>query len=562
MDDVRKRSLFWVWVLFVILTFSLSLGIEFNHADAASNYFRAYPLSTSNNTKVYMTNTLKKRGTSSPKKAYNAVVYASDEMYVYRLTEDYAYISYPTSSGRRYGYVKMSDISALNYRNNAKTSQATITTYKRAGRGKYGSISKGDSVYSLAKNGNYVQVVYPVGSNYKIGWITLSNYNTYINVSNKAKPSLTYQAHVADIGWQSPVSEGNTAGTEGQCKAIESLIINLKDWNGNNGIFYRMHVQDIGWQGWKSTGQKSGTEGQSLRGEAVAIQLSNSLSSYYDIYYRVHVADYGWLGYAKNGEAAGTEGGCLRMEAIQIKLVTKGQSFNRGGAAYYNLTEGNSVQPSNGSYGSYNGVDYKSSGVSSQRIAALERAEKMVTVLWTAPCDFVTWQSSEGAYNYVTATDGTVSTKFIKGKPYMGVPYSMADNSYDDTRWLNLVNQGFSSSSMSVKYFGRSATTAHGMDCSYFTYLAFNAAGTGYSCPHLDTASMLSSSVYSKKSLSAIKPADIALKKGHVMLYVGRSGSNYAFFEADAGDSKCSYNVYPKSKLSSYSIYKFKGFSD
>lgn len=557
MNGMRKNSLFLGWVLLAALIFHLSLGIEFKQADAASNYFRVYPLSTSNDTKVYMTNTLEKRGTSSPKKAYNAVVYASDEMYVYKLTENYAYISYPTSSGRRYGYVKTSDISAMNYCNDAKTSRAGITTYKRAGSGKYGSISKHDSVYSLAKNGNYVQVVYPVGANYKIGWITLSNYNTYINVSNRTKPSLTYQAHVADIGWQSPVSEGNTAGTEGQSKAIESLIINLKDWNGNNGIFYKMHVQDVGWQGWKSTGQKSGTEGQSLQGEAVKIQLSSSLSSYYDIYYRVHVADYGWLGYAKNGEPAGTEGGSMRMEAIQIELVSKGQSFERGGNAYYNL---NGIVPN--SYGSYDGVDYKSSGVSSQRIAALERAEKMVTVLWTAPCDFVTWQSSKGAYNYVTATDGTVSAKFIKGKQYMGVPYSMADHSYDDTKWLNLVNQGFSSSSMSVKYGNRSATTAHGMDCSYFTYLAFNAAGTGYSCPYQTTKDMLTSSVYSKKSLYTIKPADIALKNGHVMLYVGRSGSDYAFFEADADDSKCSYNVYSASALSSYSIYKFKGFSD
>ena len=49
----------------------------------------------------------------------------------------------------------------------------------------------------------------------------------------------------------------------------------------------------------------------------------------------------------------------------------------------------------------------------------------MATVLWTALCSFPTWKSSGGAYNSVTATDGTTSQKFLAGKTYQGIPYSM-----------------------------------------------------------------------------------------------------------------------------------------
>ena len=52
------------------------------------------------------------------------------------------------------------------------------------------------------------------------------------------------------------------------------------------------------------------------------------------------------------------------------------------------------------------------------------------------------------------------------------------------------------------------------------------------------------------------------MKSGHVMMYVGRNGNKYAVFEADAGDSKCSYNEHYYSTISKYYCYRFKGFGD
>lgn len=139
-----------------------------------------------------------------------------------------------------------------------------------------------------------------------------------------SSPSISYQTHVQDYGWQSWKSNGEVSGTVGQSKRLEGINIKLSNINGS--IEYKTHVQDIGWQDWKSNGQMSGTSGQSKRLEAIQIKLSGEAANRYDVYYRVHAQDYGWLDWAKNGESAGTEGYSKRLEGIQIVLVKKGES--------------------------------------------------------------------------------------------------------------------------------------------------------------------------------------------------------------------------------------------
>lgn len=135
-------------------------------------------------------------------------------------------------------------------------------------------------------------------------------------------PSVTYQTHVQDYGWQEWKNNGEMSGTSGQSKRLEGINIKLQNLSGS--VEYQTHVQDIGWQGWKSNGVMSGTSGQSKRLEAIKIKLSGDAANKYDIYYRVHAQDYGWLGWAKNGESAGSEGYSKRLEGIEIKLVKKG----------------------------------------------------------------------------------------------------------------------------------------------------------------------------------------------------------------------------------------------
>ena len=221
-------------------------------------------------------------------------------------------------------------------------------------------------------------------------------------------------------------------------------------------------------------------------------------------------------------------------------------------------------------YAKYPGVDFSNVGLPSDRVQALTKAMQMVTIQWTAIETFPAWKSSGGVYNSVKATDGTSSTSFVKGKTYTGIPYSMGkDNSYDNTKWAAYVeagsitnaNMSFTGTCLDEKY--RSNTTARGVDCSYFVYIAIKAAVGSSSIAHQSTEKMLSSSYYSKlSSYKDMLPGDLFLKNGHVMMFVGMSGNKYAVFEADAEDSKCSYNIYTESYLTenSYKAYRFKNW--
>lgn len=150
--------------------------------------------------------------------------------------------------------------------------------------------------------------------------LTKASENSVVSSS----PSISYQTHVQDYGWQSWKSNGEVSGTVGQSKRLEGINIKLSNINGS--IEYKTHVQDIGWQDWKSNGQMAGTSGQSKRLEAIKVKLSGEAANQYDVYYRVHAQDYGWLDWAKNGESAGTEGYSKRLEGIQIVLVKKGEN--------------------------------------------------------------------------------------------------------------------------------------------------------------------------------------------------------------------------------------------
>jgi len=136
--------------------------------------------------------------------------------------------------------------------------------------------------------------------------------------------TLTYQAHVANVGWQPTVGESLAAGTTGRGLAMEALIVDLVDQNYPGNITFNAHVSNIGWQGWKANGQMVGTTGRSLQIEAIQIMLTGQMSEYYDVYYRAHCADVGWLPWVKNGEIAGTTGRGLSLQALEIKLVAKG----------------------------------------------------------------------------------------------------------------------------------------------------------------------------------------------------------------------------------------------
>lgn len=137
-----------------------------------------------------------------------------------------------------------------------------------------------------------------------------------------AGKSIVYQAHVAGTGWMSRVGDGATAGTVGQARALEALVIESPmDVAGT--VVVEAHVANIGWMAGVQQGSVAGTTGRSLPLQALKIHLTGALAKKYDIYYRVHSANYGWLSWTSNGAEAGTTGLRQRMEAVQILLLTK-----------------------------------------------------------------------------------------------------------------------------------------------------------------------------------------------------------------------------------------------
>ena len=137
-------------------------------------------------------------------------------------------------------------------------------------------------------------------------------------------PTVSYQTHVQNIGWQNDVRNGESSGTTGRALRLEGIKIQLTDLPYAGSISYSTHIQNIGWQNDVNDGLLSGTSGQGLRLEAIKIKLDGEMAQNFDIYYRVHAQIFGWTGWAKNGEPAGTAEYGYRLEAIQIKMIPKG----------------------------------------------------------------------------------------------------------------------------------------------------------------------------------------------------------------------------------------------
>lgn len=153
-----------------------------------------------------------------------------------------------------------------------------------------------------------------------IGWI---NSDAFDLSSGK----VYYSAYVAGNGWQYQASDGQSAGTTGNNKNIESLQMNVNNLalGASGKIEYRAHIQSSGWQSqYSSNGNIVGIAGSGKRIEALQVRLTGELAEKYDIYYRTHVSKLGWLGWAKNDEYAGTTKYGYAMEDFQVMILPKG----------------------------------------------------------------------------------------------------------------------------------------------------------------------------------------------------------------------------------------------
>ena len=148
--------------------------------------------------------------------------------------------------------------------------------------------------------------------------------------SEAAAPvSLSYSAHVSNIGWMGAVAGGEVAGTTGRGLPLEALRLVLSDAStgeplGADAVSVEAHVSNVGWQPAVGNGGTAGTTGQSRAVEALRVRLSGELSARYTVWYRVHSAEFGWLGWARDGADAGSAGYGRAVQAVQVAVLPKG----------------------------------------------------------------------------------------------------------------------------------------------------------------------------------------------------------------------------------------------
>ena len=339
-------------------------------------------------------------------------------------------------------------------------------------------------------------------------------------------PEITYQAYVEDKKWLEIVSNGEIAGTTGQSKRLEALIINLKE-NENSMIKYRAHVAEIGWQTWVTSGIQAGTTGKSSAIEAVQVELTDEYIDKYDIYYRVHVPSKGWLGWAKNGETAGSVGISLRTEAFQIRLVTKGSEFLTGGKS--SLTKpilNYSAHVQNIGWMNYvgEGTTAGTTGQSKRMEAIrinLSDFEGNNGILYRAHVSDIGWQNwvSSSQVSGTEGQDRAIEAVEIKLSPtlseffdiyYRGGP---AYKKITPTIRSRIVDAAYSRLGCPYVWGGNGPNS---FDCSGLVKWCY--AQVGISIPR---TSGDQGNCGTKISVSQAQPGDILWKSGHVGIYIG-----------------------------------------
>lgn len=149
----------------------------------------------------------------------------------------------------------------------------------------------------------------------------------YVPFDATENPTIAYRAHVQDIGWMPPVSNGEWAGTRGLSARLEALKITPPE---GVELTVTAHIQNIGdktYTGIKKgtnsgTGSSQndpiiGTVGKSLRLEGISIHCDKNTTGK-KLRYQGHVQNQGDTPICKENEFCGTRGRSLRLEAIRI----------------------------------------------------------------------------------------------------------------------------------------------------------------------------------------------------------------------------------------------------
>lgn len=186
----RKISLFLTFILMLSTIFSVNVFAASYPSISSGKYIE---FKAQQNINVYKDTSCKTRGTSSPSKKYNASISSGDTCYIYKIEKNYIQVNYPTSSGRRTGYIKRNALfdktAPVNY---ISSSKAKVTIHKSSS----GScVAKGDKVWEVDTKkefSGYKAVIYEAKSGkraYKLGYVTNSDFEKIKNNSSTKEKS-------------------------------------------------------------------------------------------------------------------------------------------------------------------------------------------------------------------------------------------------------------------------------------------------------------------------------------------------------------------------------------
>lgn len=134
-----------------------------------------------------------------------------------------------------------------------------------------------------------------------------------------SKPTIKYEVHIQNIGWQTQKENGELAGTKEQSLRIEAIKI-----NADEPIKYRVHTENKGngdtkggWSEYVPNGFMAGSVSESRRIECIEIETSKTL-----LKAKAHIQDIGDVEYQPSSHIKiGTEGKALRLEALTLEFV-------------------------------------------------------------------------------------------------------------------------------------------------------------------------------------------------------------------------------------------------
>lgn len=173
-----RLGMFGMALLMVLSLLAVPASAEHIPTPTSGKYISCYPLASSGKVYAYTDASLTQKT--------GGYVVPSDECRILAIQGNSIYVSYPRDSGgRREAWFPASAFTNFNLNGDLQTATATakITTYRRAGGPAYGSVSRNDKVFLLGSSNGYTQLLYPVGSRWKLAVIRTSDAERCLNGS-------------------------------------------------------------------------------------------------------------------------------------------------------------------------------------------------------------------------------------------------------------------------------------------------------------------------------------------------------------------------------------------